>query len=329
MASSAQPSLHPVIREMAAASCAMTLTSVVFNPFDVVKTKLQTQNQLSRDASQRLYNGALHCIRRVCAEDGFVRGLWLPGLTASVLRDIMNGGIRMGLYPAAVRSVHEVVPWGKATGDPPTFGTRVLAGLLTGFSGALLANPTDVVKVRLQAESGTVAGGVYITGLYQGKVPSPNTFRCMWELAQGPSGPVQGLLRGVGPNCARAALVTSGQMSSYDQSKRVLSELNMWPFDREGPRIAVASFISGLSAATVAAPVDLVRSRVMDDARDSHKPSAYRSGLNCACKTVRAEGPFALWKGWVPSYLRLGPHFMVSLPLLELLRTQVFGLRPL
>ena len=40
------------------------------------------------------------------------------------------------------------VPWGRAAGAAaPSFGTRVLAGLLTGFSGALLANPTDVVKV--------------------------------------------------------------------------------------------------------------------------------------------------------------------------------------
>merc|ERR1719215_1661854 len=103
--------LPPVAREMAAASCAMTATSMVFNPFDTVKTKLQTQNQLSADASKRIYTGALHCVKRVCVEDGLVRGLWLPGLTASIMRDIVNGGIRMGGYAAAVRALHEQVPW--------------------------------------------------------------------------------------------------------------------------------------------------------------------------------------------------------------------------
>jgi hypothetical protein len=29
-------------------------------------------------------------------------------------------------------------------------------------------------------------------------------------------------------------------------------------------------------------------------------------------------------KGWVPNYLRLGPHFVISLPLLEALR-KLFG----
>ena len=46
-------------------------------------------------------------------------------------------------------------------------------------------------------------------------------------------------------------------------------------------------------------------------------------------KKVRNEGVLALWKGWVPSYMRLGPHFLVSFPLLELLRTQVFQLPPI
>lgn len=322
----AAPPLPPIACEMLSAAGAMTATSVVFNPFDVVKTKLQTQNQLSRDASGRLYEGAWHCVKRVRAEDGVFRGLWLPGLAASVVRDIANGAIRMGLYPAAVRNLHEQLPWG-GEGVPTAFSTRVLAGLLTGFSGALLANPTDVVKVRLQAEAGTVVNGVYATGLYRGQVPSPNAFACIWQL--GAEGGIRGLWRGAGANCARAALVTSGQMSSYDQTKRLLADWGAGPFQHEGARIAFASFVSGVTAATVAAPVDLVRSRVMDDARHPGRPSTYKGGLDCAWRTVCAEGPFALWKGWVPSYLRLGPHFMVSLPLLEILRTQAFGLKPL
>jgi hypothetical protein len=304
----------------------MTTVSVLFNPFDVVKIKLQTQSQLSIDASGRLYHGVSHCARRVVAEDGLVRGLWLPGLAASIMRDVVNGGIRMGCYPAAVRTLHQAVPWGAASGQStPNFGTRVLAGLLTGFTGAILANPTDVVKVRLQAEAGTIAGGVYTTGLYRGQAPSPNTLRCMWLLAVEDG--ASGIFRGVGANCARAALVTSGQMASYDQTKRLLAEhCAGGSMDSERVRIPLAAFVSGFTAATVAAPVDLVRSRVMDDARGASTNGMYRSALDCTWKTVKAEGPLALWKGWVPSYLRLGPHFMMSLPLLELIRTQVFGL---
>lgn len=320
-----------VAREMAPAACAMTITSVAFNPLDVVKTKLQTQNQLSKDASKRLYNSMGHCARAAVRDDGLIRGLWTPGLTASILRDVINGGVRIGLYPSAVRAVHGVVPWGEAAGGAePVFATRLLAGLLTGAAGALLGNPTDVVKVRLQAEAGTVRNGVLVTGLRAGEAPSPGALRQLCALAAHPGGPAAGWFRGAGANCLRAALITSAQMGAYDQTKQLLAASRLFGEAPEPARIALASFAAGVSAASLAAPVDMLRSRIMDDARGGGSGgAAYRGALDCACKTVRAEGPLALWKGWAPAYLRLGPHFMVSLPLLELLRTQVFGLNTL
>jgi solute carrier family 25 uncoupling protein 8/9 len=41
----------------------------------------------------------------------------------------------------------------------PSFFYKVLAGFTTGAIGIMVANPTDVVKVRLQAE-GRLAEGV-------------------------------------------------------------------------------------------------------------------------------------------------------------------------
>jgi solute carrier family 25 uncoupling protein 8/9 len=38
-----------------------------------------------------------------------------------------------------------------APGQNPTFVQKVLAGLVSGALGICVANPTDVVKVRLQA----------------------------------------------------------------------------------------------------------------------------------------------------------------------------------
>ncbi|CAK0867303.1 unnamed protein product, partial [Prorocentrum cordatum] len=84
--------------------------------------------------------------------------------------------------------------------------------------------------------------------------------------------------------------VTSGQMSSYDQAKRFFAEYFAGgPLDSERIRIPMAAFVSGFTAATAAAPVDLVRSRVMDDARGNTRGGAYQSALDCAWQTVKAE----------------------------------------
>ena len=52
----------------------------------------------------------------------------------------------------------------------------------------------------------------------------------------------------------------------------------------------------------------------------------FHDGLDCFRQTLRQEGARALFKGWLPSWLRLGPHFMISWPLMEFIRKYVFGL---
>lgn len=312
-------SLPKPAREMAAASTAMSLTSFVFNPFDVVKTKLQTQKQLLRTQDRKeLYTGVRHCFRTLLQEQGFVRGLWWPGLTASMLRDVINGGIRMGLYPTFAKGIQ--TSFSGAGIELPGLAVKILAGWTTGCIGAMAGNPTDMIKVRLQAESGLVENGVYSTGLYKGSAPAYRSASdAFLQLIQ--TDGARGLFRGAGANVARAALVTSGQMASYDQTKESLQA-----FASERVRVGIASFVSGIVAATVAAPADLVRSRVMDDRGTRGAGALYSGAADCVAQTVRNEGVLALWRGWVPAYMRLGPQFMVSFPLMELLRTRVFGL---
>lgn len=53
----------------------------------------------------------------------------------------------------------------------------------------------------------------------------------------------------------------------------------------------------------------------------------YRSALDCAAKTVAAEGPAALYKGCTAHLLRAGPHTVLTLLLLHRMQ-QVLGLAP-
>lgn len=65
------------------------------------------------------------------------------------------------------------------------------------------------------------------------------------------------------------------------------------------------SLIAGVCATTAAAPADIIKTRIMADR------TMYNGPIDCLIKTIRTEGPQALLKGWVPSYLRLGPHFVI------------------
>ena len=84
-------------------------------------------------------------------------------------------------------------------------------------------------------------------------------------------------------------------------------------------RLTITRLRFALGQAFVTAPADLLKTRMMADGHE------FRGPLNCAVQTVRHEGALALWKGMFASYLRLGPHFLMTFPLYERIRAS-FGL---
>ncbi|KAK6046600.1 hypothetical protein COOONC_15895 [Cooperia oncophora] len=80
---------------------------------------------------------------------------------------------------------------------------------------------------------------------------------------------------------------------------------------------ALASACAGLSAAVVSLPSDVVKTRMMDQIRheldrkmahvQSKHVQLYNGCIDCFVKIVRQEGFFSLYKGFLPSYIRMAP----------------------
>ena len=83
------------LKDLAAGGIANAVASAILNPCDVVKVRLQAQGQ------QGLYRSPVHAAGRILAEEGAFAmwgGLFLPGIGASVLRDVSYSSLRFGLY---------------------------------------------------------------------------------------------------------------------------------------------------------------------------------------------------------------------------------------
>lgn len=80
------------------------------------------------------------------------------------------------------------------------------------------------------------------------------------------------------------------------------------------------SFAAGLVAAVASNPVDVVKTRVMNMKVEKGAAPPYAGALDCALKTVKAEGPMALYKGFVPTVSRQGPFTVVLFVTLEQVR---------
>ena len=70
--------------------------------------------------------------------------------------------------------------------------------------------------------------------------------------------------------------------------------------------VCFCSYCSGIVAASLSSPADLVKARVMNQPFDDcGRPLLYKNSVECLVKTVRNEGFFGLYKGFLPCYIRM------------------------
>ena len=177
----------------------------------------------------------------------------------------------------------------------------------------VVASPADLVKVRMQADGRMVSQG--FQPRYSGPLHALNKI----VRTEG----FGGLWKGVFPNVQRAFLVNMGELACYDHAKRFVIQ-NQIANDNTYAH-TLASIMSGLSATSLSCPADVVKTRMMSQAAGKEGKVIYNSSYDCLMKTVRIEGLRALWKGFFPTWARLGPWQFVFWVSYEKLR-QIAGL---
>jgi solute carrier family 25 protein 14/30 len=132
---------------------------------------------------------------------------------------------------------------------------------------------------------------------------------------------VGGLWRGLCPTAHRSAVVAAVQLPMYDATKEQLLSHNLLC---EGSLChLVSSIVAGISAAAASNPVDVIRTRMMDQRKlkeQKGRVEFYRSSLECGMHIVRREGAMALYKGFVPAFSRMGPWNIVFFLVYEKLK---------
>lgn len=167
----------------------------------------------------------------------------------------------------------------------------------SGFFGGIAGNPADVLNVRMQNDRSLPEAQ-----RRNYKHAIDGIVRMTKEEG------VKSLFRGVGANSMRAVLMTASQLASYDAFKRILLE-HLGMKDSMTTHFS-ASFLAGFVATTVCSPVDVIKTRVMS--------ASNKEGLMTLLGRIyREEGVRWTFRGWVPSFIRLGPHTVASLVLFE------------
>ncbi|XP_061637190.1 dicarboxylate carrier SLC25A8-like isoform X3 [Phyllopteryx taeniolatus] len=143
------PSVPVKIFSAGAAGCVADLVTF---PLDTAKVRLQIQGESKplvrgQRATYRGVFGTIFTIRRT---EG-ARGLY-NGLVAGLHRQMSFASVRVGLYDSMKQF------YGRGS-ENAGIAARLLSGCTTGALAVALAQPTDVVKVRFQAQVRLPQGG--------------------------------------------------------------------------------------------------------------------------------------------------------------------------
>ena len=283
-----------VIPSIAAAATAACCAVLITNIPETIKTRLQLDGEGGVRGIPRQYRGVTDAFVKIWRHEG-LRGLH-AGLSAGLAYQFVMNGARLGLYEPLQRVFR------RATGaDADSSALKVAAAASSGAVGAALGSPLYLIKTRLQAQSAyfSAAEKHSYTGLFNG----------LHTVFQ--SEGVRGLLRGLDGALPRVMLGSATQLTTYDACKRWAGRTGV----PDGfPTFFVSSLATSFITVTVMNPLDVISSRLYQSAG---KATAYSGPIDCGLQTVRAEGVWALQKGWLAQYARLGPHTILTFVALE------------
>ncbi|KAH8079444.1 mitochondrial carrier [Cristinia sonorae] len=295
------------LKFLAAAFGAMTASGVT-NPFDIIKVRQQLRTQKPGATHNAFWAIGTQMVRNegVLSLGG--------GFGASMMREFVYSGIRMGTYEFFKDKLHSAT---NGTLSREGVSLKVAAATISAAIGSSVANPADVIKVRMQA-------------YYPEGKPyrhTPHAFVSVFKegSVRRPDAPILGglktLYRGVEATTIRGVILTVSQVASYDHVKQTLKSRGIM---REGAGLHfTSSLFAGFFCSVTSSPVDVVKVRLMTD-----KHHQFKGALDCARQVLLHEGPMAFYKGFSMCWGRLGTHTIVSFLVFERLRL-LFGVGPL
>ncbi|KAL7044918.1 hypothetical protein ACKWTF_002103 [Chironomus riparius] len=269
---------------VAAACVAETATY----PLDLTKTRLQIQGEAANAAGKTMaYRGMVATALGIVKEEGMLK--LFQGLSPALYRHLVYSGVRIGTFDFLRKKfVHN--------SESMTLGKSAIAGVSAGSLAQFLASPADLVKVQIQME-----GRRRLMGLEPRVNSAAHAFR---EIVR--RGGIKGLWKGSIPNVQRAALVNLGDLTTYDSVKRYIISTFHLPDDHVVH--IISSICAGLVAAILATPADVIKTRVMNQPIDDlGRGTLYKGSVDCFQKTVAKEGLYALYKGFLPCWIRMAP----------------------
>ncbi|KAF1826176.1 mitochondrial carrier [Dissoconium aciculare CBS 342.82] len=273
----------PFVYQFAAGAVAGVSEILVMYPLDVVKTRVQIQGRVPVPGQDH-YTGMVDCFQKIVRNEGFSR--LYRGITAPILMEAPKRATKFAANDE----------WGKVWRN--LFGVAkmnqslsILTGASAGATEAIVVVPFELVKIRLQDKSQAAK--------YNGLLD------CVAKVIR-EEGPLA-LYQGTESTVWRHVLWNAGYFGCIFQVRAMLP-----PNPTKDRSVQIRNdLISGAVGGTVGTilntPMDVVKSRIQNSPRVAGGVPKYGWAWPALGLVLREEGFGALYKGFLPKVLRLGP----------------------
>jgi len=270
---------QPFLHNLIAGGIAGISEILVMYPLDVVKTRAQ----LHVGSGTSMFSALAHMVKN--EGFGMYRGI-LPPILVEAPKRAVKFASNAAYQPLFTQPNGTIPRWGS-----------IAAGVLAGCTEAFFVVPFELVKIRLQAKENA--------GKYK------NTLDCVLKILRS-EGPLA-FSNGLESTLWRHALWNGGYFGVIPAVRAILP-----PATSDGGK-QLQGFLAGALAGTFGTilntPADVVKSRIQNQSKDL--PRKYNWALPSLVQIAREEGVFALYKGFLPKVLRLGPGGGILLVVFE------------
>jgi solute carrier family 25 oxoglutarate transporter 11 len=194
----------------------------------------------------------------------------------------------------------------KQNGKNLTLGQKAGCSLAAGAIAGFIANPLDLILVRIQTDSALPPEQQrHYRSVFDAakRIPREEGVKSLWN--------------GSVPTMSRAMSYNLAMFATYQEAKERLETL--LPHNKQAAWF-LASAIAGSAVATVSLPFDNAKTKMQKMVRGPDGKYPYKNIFDAMVKEARLNGAGGLWVGLSTYCVRIIPHVMITFIVSEQLK---------
>ncbi|KAF2486777.1 mitochondrial carrier domain-containing protein [Neohortaea acidophila] len=273
----------PFIYQFIAGAVAGVSEIIVMYPLDVVKTRIQIQSNVAVAGADH-YTSMIDCFQKIVKNEGASR--LYRGIIPPILMEAPKRATKFAANDEWGKFYRRV--FGQSS---MTQSLSVLTGATAGVTESFVVVPFELVKIRLQDKAQAAK--------YNGAMD------CLQKIIRNEG--ILTLYQGLESTMWRHALWNAGYFGCIFQVRAMLPANPTKDKTLQVRNDIVAGTIGGTIGTMLNTPMDVVKSRIQNSPRVAGGVRKYNWAVPAVGTVYREEGFRALYKGFLPKVIRLGP----------------------